>query len=162
MARGKGHTPTETLATALITLRGVDEGDPEALRKAVDEATSEIEGALDETSHFSQTEAAELLEVSKTTLDNWIAKGLVPLQEVPDYKRLRVPAKPLLDLAAEVKELRRMGQKRGLLAEALVRLEQQDPAWKKEFDELYGDVERPFNRDEYVSAAPGPDWDPED
>lgn len=162
MARGRGHSPTEALASASTTLRGVGSNDPEALQKAIDEAVAEMEDGLGDTEHFSQTQAADLLGVSKTTLDNWIAKGLIPLQEVENYKRRRVPAKPLLDLAAEVKELRNMGQQRGLLEEAFSRLEQEDPEWKREFEELYGDPDRPFNREDFVSARPGPDWDPED
>ncbi len=160
---GRGRGATETLASAFVTLRGVSEDDPAALREAVAEASSEIAQALEEKPHFSQAEAADLLAVSKTTLDNWINRGLLPVVETEQYKRLRVPSKPLLELAAEVKELRRMGQKRGLLAEALSRLEQEDPEWRKEFADLYGDrAEVPVDRDDYVSAAPGKDWDPED
>jgi len=159
----RGHSPTETLASALITLRGAGDADPEILREAVDAASAELEQALAAKPHFSRTEAAELLQVSTTTLDNWIAKDLLPLRKVPDYKRERVPTEPLLALATEVKELRRMGQQRGLLAEALARLEREDPAWAERFAELYGrEAKRPFNREDYVSAAPGPDWDPED
>jgi DNA-binding transcriptional MerR regulator len=159
----RGHSPTETLASALVTLRGAGDADPEILREAVDAASAEMEQALAAKPHFSRTEAAELLGVSTTTLDNWIAKGLLPLRKVPDYKRERIPTRPLLALATEVKELRRMGQQRGLLAEALARLEREDPAWAEEFAELYGkEAKRPFDRDDYVSAAPGPDWDPED
>jgi len=162
-AIARGHSPTETLASALITLRGAGDADPEILREAVDAASAEMEQALAAKPHFSRTEAAELLGVSTTTLDNWISKGLLPLRKVPDYKRERVPTEPLLALATEVKELRRMGKHRGLLAEALARLEREDPAWAEEFAELYGrEAQRPFRREDYVSAAPGPDWDPED
>ena len=93
--------------------------------------------------------------VSTTTLDNWISKGLLPLRKVPDYKRERVPTEPLLALATEVKELRRMGRHRGLLAAALARLEQEDPAWAEEFAELYGkEAKRPF--DARTTSAPPP------
>lgn len=42
------------------------------------------------------------------------------------YKRDRIPAHALLVLAREVKQLRRQGRERGLLVEALSRLEQKD------------------------------------
>lgn len=162
MGRGV-HTPTEAAAVALVALRGADRDDPDALRQAVAEAVRELESSLQGTSHFTQSQAAALLGVSKTTLDNWVEKGLLSLQQVEGYKRPRVAAAPLLELAAEVRELRRMGQKRGLLAEALARLEREDPEWRQQFDELYGErARRPFNRDDYVSARPGSDWDPGD
>ena len=57
--------------------------------------------------------------------------------------------------------LRQLGQDRGLLAEALSRLEQEDPEWRKQFDELY-ETSRSNGEDDFVRAAPGPGWDPED
>jgi hypothetical protein len=71
----------------------------------------------------------------------------------------------LLALAAQVKQLRRSGRHRGLLVEALSRLEQEDPGWRAEFERLYGpDLGSGASGGdgEYVSAAPGPDFGPED
>jgi excisionase family DNA binding protein len=160
---GRGATTAKGRAAhALITLRGA-RGDEAALQAALEEASFDIKGILDEDPHFSQVEAAELLGVSKTTLDKWVALGRIPLENVTGYKRPRVPAEPLVRLATEVKALRRKGRKRGLLVEALSRLEQEDPEFRRAFGELYGDVEeRPFVRSDYVSAAPGPGWDSED
>jgi DNA-binding transcriptional MerR regulator len=159
---GRGRNPTETLARTFVTLRGAKVDDPAALRAAVESATAELEQALAEREHFSKAEAASLLEVSAPTLDKWVAMGLLPVVRVPEYKRERVPARALLALAGEVKELRRLGRKRGLLAEAVSRLEQEDPAFRERFDELYGPALRRTEDAEYVSAAPGPDWDPDD
>lgn len=160
---GRGATTSKGRAAhALIALRGAS-GDEAALQAALEEASSDIEGILDEDPHFSQVEAADLLGVSKTTLDKWVSLGRIPLENVTGYKRPRVPAEPLVKLAAEVRTLRRKGRKRGLLVEALSRLEQEDPEFRKTFGELYGDAEgESFNRVDYVSAAPGPDWDSED
>ena len=149
------------MAGALVTLRGADSADSSALRAAVDEAAAALERALSVKPHFSQSEAAGLLDVTPTTLHAWISKGLLPVTKAPDYKRERIPAGPLLKLATEVKELRRLGRKRGLLVEALSRLEQEDPHWRKRFEELHPS-RGTTGEDELVSAAPGPDWDPED
>jgi hypothetical protein len=106
---------------------------------------------------------ASLLAVTPATLDKWVASGLVPTVTVPDYKRQRIPARALVDLATEVTELRRLGRKRGLLAEALSRLEQEDPEWRRQFDRLYGPgLGATAADDDPVSAAPGADWDPGD
>ena len=155
--------PIKTLSTVLVTLseaRGAS--NPTALRRAADLAVSEIEATLSTKPHFSQAEAARLLGVSTTTLDNWISTGLLPLCNASDYKRKRVLTKPLLALATEVKVLRRMGQQRGLLAEAVTRLERDDPNWAKEYQGLEKEASRPFKRGDYLSAAPGPDWGPGD
>lgn len=164
MGRARGRTDSEALAVAGVALRSASPDDKEALAAAVREAREEIERALAEHHpHYSKTEAAELLEVSVPTLDKWIVQGLLPTEEVEEYKRPRVPAEPLLTLAGEVKELRRLGHKQGLLAEALLRLEQEDPEWAGEFNELYGPGLRAMQEDaQYVSAAPGPDWHPDD
>ena len=131
-----------------------------------------------EQSTYSKAQAAHLLDVSTTTLEQWIGRGLLPVVRVVGYKRDRVPPRPLLALAAQVKELRRHGRQRGLLVEALSRLEQEDPGGAEEFERLYGPGLRAMSDDlvkvdldsfgpddddgEYVSAAPGPDFGPED
>jgi DNA-binding transcriptional regulator YiaG len=158
MARARN--PLEAAAITLVTLRGARNSDASAKDAAMLDATRELEEALAEKENFSKAEAARLLEVSAPTLEKWVAAGLLPVEQTPDYKHSRVPAKPLLELAASVRELRLMGRKRHLLVEALSRLEQEDPAWRAGFDELYGPALAAS--DEYVSAAPGPDWDAED
>jgi predicted small secreted protein len=163
MGRGKNSSATDTLVSALVTLRGAGE-DVASLRKAVSETAAEIEAAaLAEKPHCSKAAAAALLQVSAPTLDAWIAKGLIPVRRYPGFKRDRVPMKPLLALATEVRELRRMGRNRGLLIEALARLEAEDPEFRCEFRELYGaEGHRKFDRADFVSAAPGADFGPGD
>ena|ERR1700728_3376703 len=132
-----------------------------------------------ERSTYSKAQAAHLLDVSTTTLERWIGSGLLPVVRVVGCKRDRVPVRPLLALAAQVKQLRLSGRHHGLLVEALSRLEQEDPEWRAEFERLYGPGLRAMRSDdlvkvdldsfgpddddgEYVSAAPGPDFGPED
>lgn len=154
-------TPTESMARAFVTLRGADENDPKSLSAAVRDATAEIRTSLAD-STYSKAQAAHLLDVSATTLDNWIDRGLLPVVQVPRYRRDRIPAAPLLTLASEVEELRRLGRRRGLLVEALSRLEAEDPAFKSELNRLYGRGMPSGDSDEYVSAEPGPDFGPDD
>jgi len=111
---------------------------------------------------FSKAETAEKLGVSTTTVDTWIARKLLPTDSVVGMKRERVPSLAVVKLAAEIDELRADGRERGLLVEALTRLEAEDPRWHEQFKELYGHARLPFVRNDYVSAAPGADWDPED
>lgn len=147
-----------------MKLRGANPQSPDELRAVADEATSALEEALlAERPHFSRAEAATVLEVSPPTVNKWVVQGLLPLQEVPGYKRPRVPSAALLKLASEVQGLRALGRKRGLLEEALSRLEQEDPNWREEFQSLYGaQLAAPAGKGDFVSAAPGADWDPED
>jgi hypothetical protein len=159
MARGKNIAPTET-ARAFVVLRSRRRDVPPDVLDLLDALERSFERA---TPHYSKADAANLLDVTPATLDKWIASGLIPTVEVPDYKRQRIPARALVDLASELGELRRLGRKRGLLVEALSRLEQQDPEWRRQFDRLYGPgLAAKDADDELVSAAPGRDWDPED
>jgi DNA-binding transcriptional MerR regulator len=160
---GRGRNDTEALAHAFVTLRGASGKDPDAVAAAVEEATDELGAALERHPHYSKAEAAKLFGVTPPTLDAWIDQGLLLMAQVPEYRRDRVPAEPLLTLASEVRELQRLGHRRDLLAEAMLRLEQEDPEWRAEFDELFGRaLARRARSDELVSAAPGDDWDPED
>jgi len=155
-------SPTESMARAFITLRGADPDDRDALSAAVQDAAMELQAGLADRSTYSKTEAAHLLDVSSTTLEKWIDRGLIPVVQVPRYKRDRIPARALLALAGEVKQLRRQGRHRGLLIEALSRLEQEDPRWRAEFERLYRPGLTGGPDEDYVSAAPGPDFGPED
>lgn len=159
MGRIKNSAPAET-ARAFIALRSRRRDVPRDVLDLLDALEQSFERG---TPHYSKAAAASLLAVTPATLDKWVASGLVPTVTVPDYKRQRIPARALVDLASEVSELRRMGRKRGLLAEALSRLEQEDPEWRRQFDRLYGQGLAATAADnDLVSAAPGPDWDPED
>jgi len=150
------------MARAFVALRGADVSDHDALSAAVRDAEAELEAGLAEQATYSKAQAAHLLDVSTTTLEQWIASGLLPVARVVGYKRDRIPAHPLLALAAQIKQLRRSGRQRGLLVEALRRLEQEDPESYEHLQLLRERASRPFDRSEYVSAKPGPDWAPED
>jgi hypothetical protein len=159
VGRIRNSAPAET-ARAFIALRSRRRDVPRDVLDLLDALEHSFERA---TPHYSKADAASLLAVTPATLDKWVASGLVPTVTVPDYKRQRIPARALVDLATEVTELRRLGRKRGLLAEALSRLEQEDPEWRRQFDRLYGPgLAATAADDDPVSAAPGADWDPGD
>jgi excisionase family DNA binding protein len=145
-------SPTESMARAFVTLRGADPDDRDALSAAVQDATTELQAGLADRLSYSKTEAAHLLDVSSTTLEKWIDRGLIPVVQVPRYKRDRIPAHALLALAGEVKQLRRQGRQRGLLLEALNRLEREDPQWQRQFDDLYGEGLRAMQRGDLVKV----------
>jgi excisionase family DNA binding protein len=64
--------------------------------------------------------AARLLGVSVTALDRWIDRGRLPVVAPGGgSRRLGVETQPLLELATRVRELRRRGRTRGLLAAAM-------------------------------------------
>jgi len=157
VAMGRAKSPAESMATALVQLRRARPGDP-----AVEQAEKELTQAMGEQATYSKAAAARLMEVSLQTLDTWISRGLLPAVRAPGHKRERIPATALIDLAAEVGELREMGRKRGLLAEAITRLKERDPEGYKHLQLLRKRASRPFDRSEYVSAKPGSDWSPED
>ena len=90
-------SPTESMARAFVALRGADPDDRDALSAAVEDAATELQAGLADRSTYSKTEAAHLLDVSSTTLEKWIDRGLLPVVQVPRYKRDRVPARALLD-----------------------------------------------------------------
>jgi hypothetical protein len=148
----RGTTPTESMARAFVALRGANVSDHDALSAAVRDAEAELEAGLAEQSTYSKAQAAQLLDVSTTTLEQWIGSGLLPVVRIERYKRDRVPARPLLELAAQVKQLRRTGRHRGLLVEALSRLEQEDPWWRAEFERLYGPGLRAMRSDDLVKV----------
>jgi hypothetical protein len=147
---GSHNSPEILTATLLVSLRATS--DPSAQQAAVAKAIRQL---VDYKPHFSKAEAARILGVSAPTLDKWVATGLLPVLQTPEYKRERVPAKLLLELAAEVKKLRLMGRRRLLLPRALSRLEAENPQWQAEFSELYSPAHAVS--DKYVS--PAFDWD---
>jgi hypothetical protein len=67
--------------------------------------------------------AARLLGVSLTGLEHWVDAGRLPVVRRPGGRE-ELAAEALLDVAEEVERLRKEGASRGLLAEALRRLEQ--------------------------------------
>lgn len=86
------------------------------LRRAELRLREELGGAV------PKSVAARLLGVSTTGLERWIDSGNIPVVQRPGGRE-EVAAEALLDLAGEVALLREEGASRGLLAEALRRLE---------------------------------------
>lgn len=109
----------------------------------------------------SKAVAARVLGVSVPTVDKWIARGRIPTILNRSGPR-RVALSPLVDLAALVEELRDAGQTDGLVAAALLRLEQEDPVYRKDFDELYGGSLAAAQRGDLVPATIPDTFDPED
>jgi excisionase family DNA binding protein len=67
--------------------------------------------------------AAALLGVSVQALERWVASGALPGVRVPGSSRQLIDAEALLALAEEVADLREQGERRGVVAAALRRLE---------------------------------------
>lgn len=108
---------------------------------------------MDRAATLTRDEAARLLKVSLDTLETWIDKGVIAMSG------RGVDRASLDEVATQVERLRESGDNRPLLAVALSRLEQEDPAWRQQAQALY---RARGTDDEFVSAAPGSDWDPED
>jgi hypothetical protein len=73
----------------------------------------------------------------------------------------RVEVGALVGLAAIVEELRELGHTEGLVATALLHLEQQDPVYRSDLEELYGNsLAAPRKRNLVPASIPetfGPD-----
>lgn len=87
-----------------------------ALRRAELRLREELGGAV------PKSVAARLLGVSTTGLERWVDAGRLPVVRRPGGRE-EVVAEALLDVAEEVERLREEGASRGLVAEALRRLE---------------------------------------
>jgi excisionase family DNA binding protein len=105
--------------------------------------------------------AARVLGVSVPTVDKWITRGRIPTIRTGDGPR-RVAVIALVDLAAVVEELRERGQTEGLVAAALLRLEQADSVYRDDLGELYGDSLTATQRGELVPATIPDTFGPED
>jgi DNA-binding transcriptional MerR regulator len=156
----RGTSTPDPVASAYLTLRAARRDDPAALAEDVARAQQQLERAFEDQS-TTKADAAKRLGVSSQTLDAWLARGLIPTVRDTAHKRERVPLGPLLALAAEVETLRNEGRQRGLLIEALSRLEAEDGRWREEIAPLLERARAPLDRSQLVSAR-RPDWHPED
>src|SRR5215217_2396269 len=105
--------------------------------------------------------AARVLGVSVPTVEKWVARGRIPtILNGSGPPRIGVSA--LVDLAALVEELRDQGKTEGLVAAALLRLEQEDPVYRDNFDELYGTSLAAAERGDLVPAAIPKTFGPDD
>jgi len=148
------------VASAYLTLRAARRDDPAALAEDVARAQQQLEEAFEDRS-TTKADAAQRLGVSSQTLDAWLGRGLIPTVRDATHKRERVPLGPLLALVAEVEALRAQGRQRGLLIEALSRLEAEDSRWRQDVAPLLERARAPLDRSQIVSAR-RPDWHPED
>jgi len=126
-------SPTEELVHDLIDLHVAGrDGDRDRMRKVEDRVRIRVGDGV------PKAVAARVLGFSVNTLDKWIARGRVETVEGKNGRRL-VAIEPLVDLAAQVEEIRETGKKDGLLAAAILALQLEDPEYEQEFDELYGE-----------------------
>jgi transposase-like protein len=142
--------PTEELVHDLVDLRVAERhsrGKPRAhVRKVEDRMRRRVGRGV------SKAVAARVLGVSTNTLDKWIARGRVPTA-AGDGGRQVVALEPLVELATEVAELREAGQTDGLLAAAILELDQKDPTYLRDFSDLYGASLAAIARGELVPAT---------
>jgi transposase len=109
----------------------------------------------------SKAVAARVLGVSVPTVDKWIARGRIPT--VPSASGpQRVAVVTLVDIAALVEVLREQGQTDGLVAAAILRLEQEDPAYHRDVAELYGDSISAIKRRDLIPATIPANFGPDD
>lgn len=126
------------------------------------ELTPVIEGLREELEPtMSKRQAATVIGISVPTLDKWIARRLLPVQAASSG-RPRVSRDAVLDLAERIQDLRRAGESRHLVAMAVDRMLREDSRYQREFDALYGPGLAAMRKGDFVSAAPGPDFGPED
>ena len=147
------RTARHVVALRHTARRGGDVRDE--LAPVIDELRDELAPSL------SKRQAAAVIGVSVPTLDKWMDRGLLPVEVAPSG-RPRVLRDPVLDLAERVEDLRRAGETRHLVAAAVDRMLREDPQYQREFDELYGPGLAAMREGDFVSAAPGPDFGPED
>lgn len=100
----------------------------------------------------SKAVAARVLGVSVPTVDKWIARHRIPTVPGSGGRR-RVALNALVDLAAAVEDLRDAGQTDGVVAAALLRLAQEDPVYREEFQKLYGESLAAAQRGDLVPAT---------
>jgi hypothetical protein len=121
-----------------------------------------IDGLRDELApSMSKRQAAAVIGVSVPTLDKWIDRGLLPVDVAPSGLP-RVLRDPVLDLAERVEDLRRAGETRHLVTTAVDLMLREDSQYQREFDELYGPGLAAMREGDFVSAAPGSAFGPED
>jgi hypothetical protein len=109
----------------------------------------------------SKQQAARTIGVGVATVDSWIARGLLSVQSVSGGEP-RLSRNAVLAVAARVAELRRMGQTPRLVTAAVDQMLREDPRYQREFAELYGPGLAAMRGGDFVSAAPGPEFGPED
>ncbi len=149
-------SPTEELVQDLIDLHVAGrDGDRDRLRRVEDRVRTRVGDGV------PKAVAARVLGFSVNTLDKWIARGRVETVAAKNGRRL-VALEPLVDLAAQVEKIRATGQKDGLLAAAILALHLEDPEYRREFDELYGESLEAVQRGDLIPATIPDTFGPDD
>ena len=154
---GRAASNVQT-ARHIVTLRHVARRNDD-VRSELASVIEDLREELDLT--MSKSQAAQVIGVSVPTLDKWIARGLLPVQRA-ESGRPRVVRDPVLALAERVDDLRRAGEDRHLIAAVVDRMQRDDEDYQRDFAQLYGPGLESLAEGDTVSAAPGPDWHPED
>lgn len=121
-------------ARHIVTLQHVARRSDD-VRSELAPVTESLRDELDQT--MSKSRAAQVIGVSVPTLDEWIARGLLPVQRA-ESGRPRVVRDPVLALAERVEDLRRAGQDRHLIATVVDRMQRDDEHYQRDAAELYG------------------------
>ena len=107
-------TESKRLIEGIVSLRRA-ERIPDAARD-VSPVRRDLEARLGPT--LSRSRAAQVLGVSQTALDRWVAAGQIPIVMTPGGRR-EVPRQLIVELRESIDELRRAGRARHPLAAAL-------------------------------------------
>jgi len=154
---GRVQSTVQT-ARHIVTLRHVARQGAD-VRTELDPVIEDLREELKPT--MSKSQAAQVIGVSVPTLDKWIARGLLPIERA-ESGRPRVLRDAVLALAERVDDLRRAGHDRYLIATVVDRMQRADADYQKDFAELYAPGLAAMSDGDLVSAAPGPDWHPDD
>lgn len=147
---------TEELVHDLVDLHVAGrDGDRDRVRRVEDRVRSRVGGGV------PKAVAARVLGFSVNTLDKWIARGRVKTVEGRNGRQL-VALGPLVDLAARVEDIRATGKQDGLLAAAILALQMDDPNYRQEFDELYGDSLEAMRKGDLIPFTIPDSFGPED
>ena len=109
----------------------------------------------------SKTVASRVLGVSVNTVDKWIARGSIRTVRAKGEKRL-VELMGLIDLATAMEDLREVGHTTGVLAAAILHLQQHAPHYRRDFEELYGESLAAAESSDLIPATIPDTFGPED
>lgn len=130
----------------------------EQLRAALQEAAVYLRVAVGV--GVPKVDAAKLLGISRPALDRWIRLGRLGTVQVG--KRMLVDAEGLAALLVEVEQLRELGEKREVVALALHRLAQQNPAVQERLAEMLAPGLEAMDRGDLVPVIIPDAFGPED
>jgi excisionase family DNA binding protein len=150
---------TEELVQDLVDLKVAQRSSSGKPRERVLRVDSRVRQRIG--SGVPKAVAARVLGVSVPTVDKWIARGRIPTVRTGGGSP-KVALSTLVDLAASIEELREAGKTDCLVAAGLLRLEQTDPVYRKDFKKLYGDSLAAAQQGDLVPAVIPDTFDSED